>query len=619
MIRELITRLSADTQELERGLQKGKKEVSGFEAGIKKIGAAIAAAFAFDAVIGAIQQMITDVTTFADRMQDLQEITGVNTTKLQEFQYVAKIAGVEVDVFSSAVQGLTQRLARGGEDAGPLGRAFEALGMTARDANGELRKGGDIVEEAIAKLSQMENITQRNVIGAQVFGGAWREMAPILSLGSQEIERLRKEAHELGVVLSGEQLQAADDLRVQVVQLDEQWKTFSRNIVTMVAPALTGLLNSLNTIWNNIRNNIKEPEYLTVEMVDAAINNSKRIIQETRRLWADEAGNLYGTPARIVEENEKAISNLMKRRAELVAEQAAADAKEAEQAQATAEANRAIEAQAERERQAADARAWQALGDIGRKQKEIADAEAAVISANSDAERQYHQLRVNNLKEQLRLLQESRDPVNAFLASRPGADMGAPAKMQGITTQPITIEPQIVEMEAYAGALGSVEQAHIRAKIAAEAHQKSMEKLTMVASDAAYSIGMAFGEMAATGEKATGRLIAQAIAQAVASLMKHFAATLPPPLSIAAIAGAGLFAGVMKAQIPAFAEGGIVSGPTLGLIGEYTNARSNPEVVAPLSKLKDYLGGGNKVEFEIRGDRLWGVLKKYENRLRTNA
>jgi len=619
MIRELITRLSADTQELERGLQKGKKEVSGFEAGIKKIGAAIAAAFAFDAVIGAIQQMITDVTTFADRMQDLQEITGVNTTKLQEFQYVAKIAGVEVDVFSSAVQGLTQRLARGGEDAGPLGRAFEALGMTARDANGELRKGGDIVEEAIAKLSQMENITQRNVIGAQVFGGAWREMAPILSLGSQEIERLRKEAHELGVVLSGEQLQAADDLRVQVVQLDEQWKTFSRNIVTMVAPALTGLLNSLNTIWNNIRNNIKEPEYLTVEMVDAAINNSKRIIQETRRLWADEAGNLYGTPARIVEENEKAISNLMKRRAELVAEQAAADAKEAEQAQATAEANRAIEAQAERERQAADARAWQALGDIGRKQKEIADAEAAVISANSDAERQYHQLRVNNLKEELRLLQESRDPVNAFLASRPGADMGAPAKMQGITTQPITIEPQIVEMEAYAGALGSVEQAHIRAKIAAEAHQKSMEKLTMVASDAAYSIGMAFGEMAATGEKATGRLIAQAIAQAVASLMKHFAATLPPPLSIAAIAGAGLFAGVMKAQIPAFAEGGIVSGPTLGLIGEYTNARSNPEVVAPLSKLKDYLGGGNKVEFEIRGDRLWGVLKKYENRLRTNA
>jgi hypothetical protein len=41
-----------------------------------------------------------------------------------------------------------------------------------------------------------------------------------------------------------------------------------------------------------------------------------------------------------------------------------------------------------------------------------------------------------------------------------------------------------------------------------------------------------------------------------------------------------------------FASGGIVSGPTLGLMGEYAGARSNPEVVAPLDKLKSMLGGG---------------------------
>ncbi len=41
-----------------------------------------------------------------------------------------------------------------------------------------------------------------------------------------------------------------------------------------------------------------------------------------------------------------------------------------------------------------------------------------------------------------------------------------------------------------------------------------------------------------------------------------------------------------------FATGGIVSGPTLGLMGEYAGARSNPEVVAPLDKLKSMLGGG---------------------------
>ena len=72
-----------------------------------------------------------------------------------------------------------------------------------------------------------------------------------------------------------------------------------------------------------------------------------------------------------------------------------------------------------------------------------------------------------------------------------------------------------------------------------------------------------------------------------------------------------------------FADGGIVSGPTLGLVGEYAGAKNNPEVIAPLNKLRDLIGndgdGANgRVEFEIRGDRLYGLLRKYErNKNRT--
>jgi len=40
-----------------------------------------------------------------------------------------------------------------------------------------------------------------------------------------------------------------------------------------------------------------------------------------------------------------------------------------------------------------------------------------------------------------------------------------------------------------------------------------------------------------------------------------------------------------------FADGGIVSGPTLGLVGEYPGAKTNPEVIAPLDKLRGMLGG----------------------------
>jgi hypothetical protein len=57
----------------------------------------------------------------------------------------------------------------------------------------------------------------------------------------------------------------------------------------------------------------------------------------------------------------------------------------------------------------------------------------------------------------------------------------------------------------------------------------------------------------------------------------------------------------------AFANGGIISGPTMGLVGEYPGARSNPEVIAPLNKLQSIIGkssnGGNiKVTGEVRVD-----------------
>ena len=54
-----------------------------------------------------------------------------------------------------------------------------------------------------------------------------------------------------------------------------------------------------------------------------------------------------------------------------------------------------------------------------------------------------------------------------------------------------------------------------------------------------------------------------------------------------------------------FADGGIVYGPTLSIMGEYAGARSNPEVIAPLNKLKSIIGdggnGGGRLEARLRG------------------
>ena len=87
---------------------------------------------------------------------------------------------------------------------------------------------------------------------------------------------------------------------------------------------------------------------------------------------------------------------------------------------------------------------------------------------------------------------------------------------------------------------------------------------------------------------------------------------------IALVAIGGAIKSSMKKgpSVPAFAEGGIVSGPTLGLMGEYPNARSNPEVIAPLDKLRGMLksndsSSGFIASTSIQGRDLAIVLERY--------
>ena len=82
------------------------------------------------------------------------------------------------------------------------------------------------------------------------------------------------------------------------------------------------------------------------------------------------------------------------------------------------------------------------------------------------------------------------------------------------------------------------------------------------------------------------------------------------------IAGIAAMGGILAAfaTLPKFANGGIISGPTVGLMGEYPGASNNPEVVAPLDKLQDLIAPANNlggtVTFRIDGRTLVGILNK---------
>ena len=78
---------------------------------------------------------------------------------------------------------------------------------------------------------------------------------------------------------------------------------------------------------------------------------------------------------------------------------------------------------------------------------------------------------------------------------------------------------------------------------------------------------------------------------------------------------ASMLAVVTAAGIPMLADGGIASGPTLAMVGEYAGASGNPEVIAPLDKLRGMLAEPTGIdlrnlEFKIKGRTLVALLEK---------
>lgn len=144
--------------------------------------------------------------------------------------------------------------------------------------------------------------------------------------------------------------------------------------------------------------------------------------------------------------------------------------------------------------------------------------------------------------------------------------------------------------------------------------------------NAALFVGDMFGQT--LGQLAeTGKVSFQGIFDSLKALVLKFAAAIAAALTLniltgGAVMSAGKAAGAKSGfgallkggssfgigGLTPFANGGIVSGPTPALVGEYTGARTNPEVIAPLSQLQNMMGGN--VTFTISGDNLVGTLNR---------
>ena len=145
---------------------------------------------------------------------------------------------------------------------------------------------------------------------------------------------------------------------------------------------------------------------------------------------------------------------------------------------------------------------------------------------------------------------------------------------------------------------------------------------TVTAASGVAATTAATAKVAAAPEEVAASVATMAAVKAEAMAYRELAASeFMAAHAYIPFAGAGIAAGfigmmqglVASVAVTPFANGGIVYGPTLALMGEYSGAKNNPEVIAPLNKLKSLIGdngggGGGVYELRVKGRDLVAVL-----------
>ncbi len=222
------------------------------------IGIAVAALAALGAAaigaVSAIADLVLNAAEAGSAIQDMSDKTGIGTERLQELQFIGNQTGVSLDTITGAqarlirsmgsAQDQTKKyndeIAKGKKPAdlqlGEIAEGFQQIGVSVTDANGNLRDNQDVFNDTITALGKIQNPAERDALAMKIFGKSAQELNPLIKLGASGMADMAKEAHDLGAVMSEEDVAALDEFDDTLSGLQDGLKGTLGTLATAFLP-----------------------------------------------------------------------------------------------------------------------------------------------------------------------------------------------------------------------------------------------------------------------------------------------------------------------------------------------------------------------------------------------
>ena len=177
----------------------------------------------------------------ADDYNTLARNTGFTVEELQKMRYASDFVDVSFDSMTGTITKLTKNMSSGSA-------AFDKLHVSIRDkVTGELRDASDVWYETLYALSKVENETERDALAMELFGKSAMDLSGIIDDGGVALVDYGNEAERAGLILSGDTMKAANELKDTVDKLKgsttQALLEAGASLAQTLAPAVEKLVN----------------------------------------------------------------------------------------------------------------------------------------------------------------------------------------------------------------------------------------------------------------------------------------------------------------------------------------------------------------------------------------
>ena len=248
-------------------------------------------------VVGAITGVVFSVSKLGDSIDKGSQRMNMSVEQYQKWAYAMKLSGSSIEELREGYNQMSGQISQAVNGTKESQKAFQRLGVNLKDTKGNLRSTGDIFEDVVVSLQNMDNATERTALAYKLFGESVSKLNPLLNNNANFLREVVRTQNALGSQMSDNLVAQSAKFQDAITTLGQAWQGFTNLLgetflpiiqkivvwITVAIAKITILLRVLFGIKKDKSSETMNKATNSVSSYAGAVNNATNAVKEFKK------------------------------------------------------------------------------------------------------------------------------------------------------------------------------------------------------------------------------------------------------------------------------------------------------------------------------------------------